>query len=164
MPEKKLFILFGGPDRLFLPRINVFLHLHSSGEVNDLLFVGNHEEEVFLRKQLDCKKLNLDIKVVYSWNTATNISLSKEVWQYYETLIIASEKYHLKRIMLFFSREGRTNGIKVHELDTKEKWNAPLLYWVYFTKFGTVLASFFSKLLFKGKWGIIAKNEKRKDF
>ena len=163
MPEKKLFILFGGPDRLFLPRINAFITLFS-GEVDELLFVGNHQEESFLRKQLDCKKLNLDIKVVYSWNTATNISLSKQVWQSYDTLIVSSEKFHLKRIILFLSREGRTNGIKVHKLDTKEKWNAPLLYWVYFTKLGTVLASFFSKLLFKGKWGIIAKNEKRKDF
>ena len=151
MPEKKLFILFGGPDRLFLPRINSFLQCYCSGEVKELLFVGNHQEESFLRKQLDCKKLNLDIKVVYSWNTTTNISLSKEVWQSYELIIVASEKWHLKRIMLFFPREGRTNGIKMHELHTKEQWNAPLLYWVYFTKLGTVLASFFSKLLFKGK-------------
>lgn len=147
METKKLIILFGGPESLLRHRVSQSLWRYELGGY-DLLFVGNEQEENFLQNQMRSWRKDIPFKFVYSYNTWTNISDSKQVWATYDELFIASEKYHLKRIKMFFSLCGRTSGLELYKLPTQEKWNAPVLFWLYSLKSTRSIVLWLSKIIF----------------
>lgn len=145
--EKNLILILGGPERNMKERSK---YSFRSFPLNDshILFTGFKEEFLvfkdFVGKHFPQVK---EVSFIHSYDTWTNIKNTQAIWQKYESIYCATEKWHGKRTLKLFHLLGRKKGIEMHYTGGKEASNAGLLYILYSTHISSMIMSVIARIL-----------------
>ena len=131
--KKNLILILGGSERNMEERSK---YSFRSFPLNDshIPFTGFEEEFSFFKdfvgKHFSQVK---EVSFIHSYDTWTNIKNTQAIWQKYESIYCATEKWHRKRTLKLFHLLGRKNGIEIEDKKGEEASNARLLCVPYST-------------------------------
>lgn len=143
-----LIIILGGPKKSLLERIR-FSQRELPVDDSDVLFTSYSEDLEFFLKNIGepfSQIFNQETDFIPSHDTWTNIKNTKGVWEQYDKIYIATEKYHGIRTKRLFKFFGRTTGIQIYDTGGKESRNARLLCLFYSTRLCARCMSFIARI------------------
>ena len=144
--KKNLIIILGGPDRNLTERIR-FSEKNLPWTKSDILFTGFQYEYDFFLHHISEKSCVNKPCFVHSYDTWTNIRNTKRIWEKYEMIHVATEKYHGIRTKKLFEILGRKSGIVIHDTGGIEATNAKLLCSLYSTLLSAWCMSIIARIL-----------------
>lgn len=145
--KKNLIILLGGPERNMKERINYSFRNFPVND-SDIVFTGFEEEFSFFKDFVGNRFPEVkEVSFVHSHDTWTNIKNTQAIWQKYESIYCATEKWHGKRTLKLFHLLGRKKGIEMHYTLEREASNARLLCVLYSTRPSARFMSVIARIL-----------------
>ena len=145
--KKNLIILLGGPERNMKERIKYSFTIFPVNEA-DVLFTGFEEEFLFFKEFMRMHFPQVkEVSFVHSHDTYTNISNTQAIWQEYDNICCATEKWHGKRTLKLFHLLGRKRGLKIEDTKGEEAANARLLCVLYSTRISAWGMSVIARIL-----------------